>query len=1345
MSPPVTPTTTAPVPSPVPSSVPATAPARRRTRRPAAVLALGALVAAGLPALAPAGAWAAPAAPGTPGANGTTADPGLVLDRPGESVVTRREVTPIAPGLTMTAFDRLGRTGWLRGKVLVADLATEGLSVDYLSSGQVTTRQTVTGMARGAGAVAAINGDYFDMNASEAPLGVGVSRGGGLLHAPVEGWNQAVTVGADGLARMAEVFLEGRAALPGGRELTLTGVNTYGLPADGVGLFTPAWGQASRAGVAGGSAEVVEVELRDGRVTAVRDRPGAAVPEGATVLVGREAGARALRELRPGDQVSTRYRPRASFGEVAVAVGGYQVLVRDGVAMQPGENDGNELTARTAVGFSADNRRMYLVTVDGRQADSPGISLPDLAVLMRDMGARNALNMDGGGSSAMSARLPGTAGAGTVSSPSDNGGERAVANGLGLFSAPGSGRVTGFRVRPAETADTANRVFPGLRRTVRALPHDETYGPVNGTVPAVRWTVAKDPKDTKDTKEPREPRAPKGSTGPDGTKDSRNSTGAGSTGTAGPGTVEVSGSGTGAVVTGRTSGPAAVTAAADGAEAGTLPLTVLGAPVRITAGTDPVGLEAVGATARISVTGYDAQGHTAPVEAADITVTGGAGVVETSAAEDGSIALRALADGASATLRLTVGALETAVAVTVGTTEKPFADFSDAAAWKSGNDRAPGGGIAPAAGHDGGHGLRLSYDFTRSTGTRGQYAIAPEGIVLPGQPRSVTMWIEGDGNGAWPRIQYRTAAGVTANLDAPMVTWTGWRKVEFPIPSGVQYPLTFQRFRLMETSAARSYTGALTLADLRVEVAPDVELPVRPRVTDPVVLTAGTVDGRPLRVAVMSDAQFVARAPESDLVQAARRTLRDIAAAEPDLLVIAGDLVDEASPADFALARKVLDEFDRLTGGTVPWHYVPGNHEVMGPGTIDNFRAAFGETSEVFDVKGTRFITLNSALGSFRASGFDQISRLRTTLDAAAQDPSVTGLLLFDHHPTRDPLPDQGSQLGDRKEAGLVEQWLAGFRAGGKSAAMVSGHVGAFHASSVDGVPYLINGNSGKGPAAEPDRGGFTGWTMLGIDPAAGRVTDPYAVPDDASAWLRAEVRARADAVQLNAPGTLGLLESVPVGATFTQDGERTVPVAWPVTARWGGQGVHIGPAAGAPRGSVAAYDPATRTLTGLRPGGATLTVTVGGVTAERALTVGSVPACTTTLRGPQKNLAVTSGVVCLDGATVTGPVLVQPGAALVAKGSALRGPVSARGAAAFVLTDSEVSGPVAVSGSTGQVALLWSTVNGPAHLALNTGGTAVAGSTVRGPLDCAGNTPAPVGGHGTTVNGPKGGQCGAL
>jgi hypothetical protein len=250
----------------------------------------------------------------------------------------------------------------------------------------------------------------------------------------------------------------------------------------------------------------------------------------------------------------------------------------------------------------------------------------------------------------------------------------------------------------------------------------------------------------------------------------------------------------------------------------------------------------------------------------------------------------------------------------------------------------------------------------------------------------------------------------------------------------------------------------------------------------------------------MSDAQFVGRDPNSPLVAAARRTLAEIADAEPDLLVIDGDLVDEGSPEDFALARSLLDEFDLRTGGKVPWHYVPGNHEAMGPGTTVNFQAEFGDTSSafqaefggtspVFDDKGTRFITLDTSSGTLRGGGFGQLQLLHDTLADAAADPSVSGVVFFEHHPTEDPLPDKASQLGDRKEAALVEQWLADFRATAhKSAAMVAGHVGAFAASSIDGVPYLLNGNSGKNPASTPDNGGFTGWTMLGIDPADGDV-----------------------------------------------------------------------------------------------------------------------------------------------------------------------------------------------------------------------------------------------------------------
>lgn len=56
---------------------------------------------------------------------------------------------------------------------------------------------------------------------------------------------------------------------------------------------------------------------------------------------------------------------------------------------------------RTAVGLSADQQKLYLVVADGRREGVPGLTLPELARLMDDLGACTAVNLDGGGSSAM--------------------------------------------------------------------------------------------------------------------------------------------------------------------------------------------------------------------------------------------------------------------------------------------------------------------------------------------------------------------------------------------------------------------------------------------------------------------------------------------------------------------------------------------------------------------------------------------------------------------------------------------------------------------------------------------------------------------------------------------------------------------------------------------------------------------------------------------------------------------------------------------------------------------------------------------------------------------------------
>lgn len=630
-------------------------------------------------------------------------------------------------------------------------------------------------------------------------------------------------------------------------------------------------------------------------------------------------------------------------------------------------------------------------------------------------------------------------------------------------------------------------------------------------------------------------------------------------------------------------------------------LTVLGALDRITSSTARVGLASSDDTGTFGVVGYDAAGHTAPIEPADVDLDYDHSLLDIGTDADGNFTAKARAASGSSLVTARVGDHTMVVPVTVGLDEQTVADFDDAASWTFSAARASGS-VAAADGHTG-TGLKLSYDFTDSTATRAAYAAPPKPVTVAGQPEAFGMWIYGNGHDEWPTLDFVDAQGTEQLLRGDHVTWTGWKHVRIPVPAGVAYPLTLKRFYVAETRADTQYTSSVILDDLVAEVPPTIDVPEQPSLADPLVIRDGTLDGRQWQFAVMSDAQFVARDPDSDIAASARRTLREVRAAKPDFLIIDGDLVDEGSPADLAFAHRMLDE---ELGDAVPWYYVPGNHEVMG-GTIDNFTDEFGPARRVFDHRGTRFIALDTSSLTLRGGGLDQVAMLRRQLESAATDRSINSVVLVEHVPPRDPTPQQGSQLTDRKEAQLVEDSLADFgRTTGKGVAFIGGHVGVFHASHVDGVPYLINGNSGKAPAAPADDGGFVGWTQLGVNPVDAaeqhrRRADPYRYgPSD---WLAADIRPQTDTLTLQAPDRMRVGGHATVTAHLTQQDDRAVPVAYPVSADWSGS-QRVWRGHGRRHGAVLALDADTGRLTALRPGTATLVLVVNGVRRQARIVV---------------------------------------------------------------------------------------------------------------------------------------------
>ncbi|WP_254438500.1 phosphodiester glycosidase family protein [Paenibacillus sp. DCT19] len=90
-----------------------------------------------------------------------------------------------------------------------------------------------------------------------------------------------------------------------------------------------------------------------------------------------------------------------SFGPILIQNG---EIVSDFSSVKIDTNFGNrsiqDANPRTAIGMIAPNHYVFVV-VDGRQDESRGMTLAELAAVMKDLGATEAYNLDGGGSSTM--------------------------------------------------------------------------------------------------------------------------------------------------------------------------------------------------------------------------------------------------------------------------------------------------------------------------------------------------------------------------------------------------------------------------------------------------------------------------------------------------------------------------------------------------------------------------------------------------------------------------------------------------------------------------------------------------------------------------------------------------------------------------------------------------------------------------------------------------------------------------------------------------------------------------------------------------------------------------------
>lgn len=194
------------------------------------------------------------------------------------------------------------------------------------------------------------------------------------------------------------------------------------------------------------------------------------------------AGLFLKKHIRKNDSLKVYLGLPPVKNQIQTMIGGMPRIIRDGkrsVEFSQEKISEQFATARhprTAVGFSKDGKKIYFVTVDGRQPGfSVGMSLYELADFMLNFGAHQSMNLDGGGSTTM------VIGNRVVNRPSDSTGERPVANALLAISTAPTGRLSYIRIEPDLIS-----LQPGQSFKFNARGFDQFYNPV--TLDSVKYT-----------------------------------------------------------------------------------------------------------------------------------------------------------------------------------------------------------------------------------------------------------------------------------------------------------------------------------------------------------------------------------------------------------------------------------------------------------------------------------------------------------------------------------------------------------------------------------------------------------------------------------------------------------------------------------------------------------------------------------------------------------------------------------------------------------------------------------------------------------------------------------------
>ena len=510
-------------------------------------------------------------------------------------------------------------------------------------------------------------------------------------------------------------------------------------------------------------------ETVTGKVTAIRPNgqgKASVIPKNGFVLSANGVKVPELAQMKVGDEVSITLSINQQWQNADFILGSGPVLVQNGQAKKSFvHTSAKTRTARSAVAVDQTGKKVFMVTVDsGKKGVREGMTMAEFANYLVSLGAYQALNLDGGGSTTMGARIPGNIYPSLVNSPSGSN-QRLVptilqAVSTAPYGAPATitaGQAVKGNVLVGGTSEIQVGALLDAYNNVLSLnnyPPTYTVEGGIGRMEGGRFIAEQ----------------------------------------AGTGSVKVQSDQVVAVI----------------------PLTVEVAPTSMISNITSLSI-APGATQKVTVTSKGQNGATLLYNSEQLswTVEGDIGTI----AADGTF--KAGAKEGTGSIIATLAGKQLIIPVTVSVPiPVTVSSLDNVKQWKAHSTRAATGLIGRTDKiKKGGTGyIAMVYDFTKQkTGVSASYMKPVSKLQVPLTPTSLSLWVGGDGNKNWLRATIADRNGkehVINFTDEYKLDWKGWRQVTAKIPAGIQYPISVTSIYVAQGNEKQKGKGIILFDEL---------------------------------------------------------------------------------------------------------------------------------------------------------------------------------------------------------------------------------------------------------------------------------------------------------------------------------------------------------------------------------------------------------------------------------------------------------------------------------------------------------------------------------------------------